>query len=579
MILKSIQNNNISLPDGEKESFNSSDIFEHLWKLRHKDNSFLKFPFHSFFDDINTKIPQLDKAIELAAEMILNHKIIGIIGDYDVDGTISTAILVKFFSYLKSHIEFDYTYHIPNRFAEGYGPSIFAVNLLKDKNVELLITVDSGSTSYNELDLANTLNMKSIVLDHHIVQKIVPEATCFVNCQNSEEFKYLCGGGLAFVFIIQLQKYLQSKIIFPDFDFRYVIDLAAIATICDFVPLVNLNRTIVHYGLKLLNYQYLNTELKLNKAIHMILQYSMYNYNKNTYMSSTDVGFAIGPYLNVAGRLKDANVIVEFLTCEDEKQLELHFFQIQSLWRERKKIQEDILNTLDVNENDKFIFVYGDNIHEGIMGIVASKLKDKYNKPAIVISINGKEGKGSIRSIFPFNAGNLVALAIENNILTKGGGHKAAAGFSIEISKIQEFYEYTKAYMQPINIDEVRNITVDSILSLQGLDKDFYEKMQSIGPFGIQNEDFMFLFPHLIIKSIYIMQSKHISMNLTNITKTYSIKSIWFFVPIEAFELLIIGKIIDVVGNIKYINNKIELYITDIVITNEENKIPELVLV
>jgi single-stranded-DNA-specific exonuclease len=562
MKLISLKNNKILL---KEEISTIDDLFEYLWKKKYKNIDFMQHDITTYLENINNQIPQFEEAIKLATKMILDGNTIGIIGDYDVDGTIATSILVKFFNHINNFIQFNYIYHIPNRFTEGYGPSIFAVEQFQIKEVNLIITVDSGSTAYNEIHLANTFNIKSIILDHHMIQENVPEATCFVNNQNSENFKYLCGSGLAFVFAIQLQKALRQIIIFPAFDFKTIIDLVAIATVCDFVPLINLNRDIVHYGLKLLNYKFFNKPNKITPAIHIILQYSMYNYNKNTYISATDLGFSIGPYLNVAGRLKDANMIVEFLVCEDPQKLELYFFELQNLWLERKKIQKEILDNIIIDESEKFILLADRKIHEGIMGIIASQIKEKFYKPTIIIALNDKEGKGSIRSISPFDAGKLIELALEKNILIKGGGHAMAGGFSIYTHNLEIFKNFIQNYMTTIFVESQKEIIIDSVLSLQGLNKDFFDKIQHIGPFGVNNEEFVFFFPFLVIKNLFIINTQHISFTMTNITKTIYIKTIWFFVPIQAIEQLSINDIVHIVAYIKYINDKINLYIIDII--------------
>ena len=561
----SYQNNKIILNDNlDKETH----IFKYLWQLRHNNENF-SYEFFKYFN--NMEIPNLKESILLTAHMILNNKKIGIIGDYDVDGTTATSILIKYFQHVSTYIKFDYTYHIPNRFTEGYGPSLYSVNLLHEKNVNLIITVDSGSTAYKEIDLANELHIKSIVLDHHLIQSEVPKATHFVNCQNSENFKYLCGGGLAFVFIYELNKYIKNLIKdYKDFDFKNVFDLVAISTICDFVPLVELNRTFVYYGMKLINYKYLNTPQNLNPGIHMILEYAFYNFNKNTYISSVDVGFAIGPYINVAGRLEDANMIVEFLTNNNKEELEILFFKLQKLWQNRKKIQEEILLSISVYKNckeeDQFIYVHNENIHEGIMGIIAAKLKDQYNKPSIVINILDEDCKGSIRSISPFNAGEIIEMALNKNILIKGGGHEAAGGFSLKKHKLENFYELIKDYTQHMEINNFKEHYIDHVLSIDGLDKEFYENLQKIGPFGVNNRDFLFLFPCLIIKNIYTFATKHMSFTFTNITNTKTIKGMWFFTPEIIKEKLKINHIVNVIGHIKYINNKIEIYLVDVFI-------------
>lgn len=565
-IFLSYQNNKIIITNNnEKEQ----DLFKYLYKLRYDNENFSKYEFFKYFNNILEEIPNLKEGISLTANMILNNKNIGIIGDYDVDGTTSTSILVKYFQYLQSYIKFNYYYHIPNRFTEGYGPSLFSVNLLYEKNVNLIITVDSGTTSYKEIDLANSLNIKSIILDHHLIQCEIPNATHFINCQNSENFKYLCGGGLAFVFIYELNKYMKTIIKdYKDFDFKNVFDLVAISTICDFVPLVALNRTFVYYGMKLINYKYLNNPKYLNAGIHMILEYSYYNFNKNTYISSVDVGFSIGPYINVAGRLEDANMIVEFLTNNNMEELTILFFKLQKLWQNRKEIQEHILTSINnkIYKEDNFIYVYNENIHEGIMGIIASKLKEKHNKPSIVININGEDCKGSIRSIKPFNAGEIIEIGLKKNILIKGGGHEAAGGFSLKKQHLNDFYELIKFNTKNMEINNFKEYYIDHILSIDNLTQEFYENLEKIGPFGVGNKEFLFLFPCLTIKNINYFANKHMNIIFTNITLTKYIKGIWFFTPEIIKEKLKVNHIINVVGHIKYINNKIEIYMVDILI-------------
>jgi single-stranded-DNA-specific exonuclease len=567
----SINNNQVYLQNSLENLEKEQDIFRYLFKLRHNNEESLKYSFHSFFKDIFDYIKDLEGAVDLFIDTITHNKKIGIIGDYDVDGTIATSILIKFFQHLEKYFKFSYTYHIPNRFKEGYGPSIFSINHLKKQNVNLIITVDSGSTSFNEIKLANQLNIKSIILDHHNIQNEIPEATFFINNQNSEKFKYLCGGGLAFVFIYKINEKLK-KIIkdYEEFSIISIIDLVAVSTICDFVHLVELNRSIVYYGMKIINYKYLEGEKKINKGLDIILQYSFYNYNKNTYISSVDIGFAIGPYINVAGRLEDANIIVKFLTTEDEKELETIFISLQKLWSHRKKIQEDILiniekNYMDYLLNNKFILIEDESIHEGVMGIIAAKLKEKYNKPTIIINVTDGIGKGSIRSIGDFHAGKFIEEAIKNKILKKGGGHQAAGGFSLDINNINELFLALKIYTENLVFKDYKEFYIDHTLNLHGLNKYFYEKIQEIGPFGVGNKELLFLFPFLIIKKIYIFSNQHLNITFTNITEDKKIKGIWFFTPDKVFENIKLEEVFHVIGYIKYINNNIEIYIVDLI--------------
>jgi single-stranded-DNA-specific exonuclease len=562
-IKKSINNNNIILP---KESIFENPI-DYLRDILPKNNN---KKFSEYLEELFVDISGFTDGIQLLGKQIINRQKIGIIGDYDVDGTIGTSILVLYFQWLNNleYFNFEYIYHIPNRFREGYGPSIFAMELFSQQNVNLIITVDSGTTACKEVEIANNLNMKTLILDHHLIQNEIPNATCFINCQNSKNFKNLSGAGLAFVFLIHLHKYLKKIYLFmPNFDFNIFSDLVALSTVCDFVSFSGLNKTLVEFGLKKFNWQYNNSSFSLNKAIHIILQYSMYYYNNRTHIRASDLGFAIGPYLNVAGRMCDGNLVVKFLTNNKQEELEDIFFSLQSLWQDRRKIQEEILLNLEKNftNEGKFILLYDSNIHEGIMGIIAAQFKEKYNKPTIVIAFNENIGKASIRSVEGFNAGEFISLAIENKILIKGGGHSMAGGFVMQKENINSLKNLLTLYTKN-HREKQKNITISLVVQINSLDREFYDAIHNLGPFGIDYEEPIFLFPSLIIRSIYVIGDKHLSIRFSHIQEKFFIKGMWFFIRPELMSKIQINTIINIIGNLKMINGKIEIYIIDAII-------------
>lgn len=571
---KSINNNIIILPE-PSTIVNPIKYLQTIFTQSHNSKK-----LSQYLDELNEDIPNFASAVCLLTQAIISGKKIGIIGDYDVDGTVGTSIITLFFNWLNATgiFKFAHIYHIPNRFKEGYGPSVIAIERFINEKVNLIITVDSGTTANKEIQLAKDGGMDTIILDHHLIQNETPEATCFVNCQNSNNFKNLSGGGLAFLFLICLQKNLKSLYKdMPNFDFTDFVDLAALSTVCDFVSFDGINKLLVEFGLKKFNWQY-NSNIssnKLNKAIHIILQYSMYHYNSSTHIRAADLGFAIGPYLNAAGRMLDGNLVVQFLTTVDTSSLEDIFFQLQSLWQERRKLQDEIIFNLEKNyvNNKSFVLLYGEDIHEGIMGIIAAQFKEKYNKPAIVIAFNRMDdnhngqciGKASIRSVGSFNAGEFIELALKRDILIKGGGHHMAGGFVIKKENIPKLEEFLSTYMTH-QVNEEKKINVHLILPINNLDKEFYDLLHTLGPFGIDHEEPVLLFPNLVIKSIYLIGGKHLSFRLSDITERYYLKAIWFSLKKELIEKLIVGLVFTVIGNIKMVNGKIEIYIIDAII-------------
>lgn len=568
-ILRSINNNIIILPAASAISNPIEYLKSILPALSNKK-------FAAYLEELYSDIHHFAEGVDLLVQSIIAGKKIGIIGDYDVDGTVGTSIITKFFNWLNSleFFSFGHIYHIPNRFKEGYGPSVIAIERFIKEEVKLIITVDSGTTANKEVQMARDHHIDTLILDHHLIQNEIPNATCFVNCQNSTHFKNLSGGGLAFVFLIHVQK--QLKKIYkdlPNFDFNEFIDLVALSTVCDFVSLKGINRLLVEFGLKKFNWQYNKTDLDvspLNKAINIILQYSMYYYNSKTHIKASDLGFAIGPYLNVAGRMSDGNLIVEFLTELDLSLLEDKFFQLQSLWQERRKLQEEIILNLELTfaDDKPYILLYSEYIHEGIMGIIAAQFKEKYYKPTIVIALNGDVGKGSIRSLGSFNAGEFIEKEIKSGVLVKGGGHHMAGGFVIKRDNIALLSNALEIYMQNLVIEKEKHIKVHMVLSMEELDENFYNQLQVLGPFGIDYEEPVFLFANLVIKNTYIMNQKHISFRFSDITERQYIKAMWFFVNKHIIEKFITGLVVSVIGYIKMVNGKIEIQIIDMILEN-----------
>ncbi|SKC84763.1 single-stranded-DNA-specific exonuclease RecJ [Maledivibacter halophilus] len=350
-----------------------------------------------------------------------------IVGDYDVDGVTATALLLQFFEAITKNID----YYIPNRFTEGYGLNLEAIKYMKEEmKADLIITVDNGISSVKEVDYAKELGLEVIITDHHNPPEILPN--CLVIDVKQQEdnypFKELCGCGVAF----KLAQAIQKTLGLPKSTISRLLDLVTLGTICDIVPLIDENRTFIKYGLKRVN---------KNKRLGLSILRQVVGL-KDKEITSGRIGFVLGPCFNAAGRLEDAKYGVELLLSNDISQATKLAQYLYKLNRERKLVQEsgegyckDIVEKNYMN-ND-FLVVRADNISEGVIGIVAGKIKDTFYKPTLVVT-KSDEGhlKGSGRSISGINIYEEMKTC--SDIFLGFGGHEMACGFSIEEDKLDE---------------------------------------------------------------------------------------------------------------------------------------------
>ena len=406
------------------------------------------------------------KAIEL-------NEIIGIFGDYDVDGASSTALIGNYLKMIKQNFEI----YIPDRKSEGYGPSIKSFKKLIDKKVSLIITVDCGTMSYEAIDFANKNNVDVIVLDHHQSEINLPKAYSIINpnrIDDQSNLNYLCAAGVCFMTLISINSnlrklnwFFKKKINEPNL--LNFLDLVSLGTICDVVPLVGLNRAIVKQGLKIIN-------LKKNLGLKTLLDLCKIE----TKASAYHLGYIIGPRINAGGRVGKCSHGANLLLNTNPKESFRIATELEKFNSDRKKLEKNLLsmalNTINRNINDPVLVLHGNQWHEGVIGIIASRLKDKFNKPVIIISLDNKIGKASARSIVGFDIGSIILAGVQNKMLIKGGGHKMAGGFSIEENKIELFKEFIiKKYKKKVdNNFEKNKLYLDSSISASALNYDFY---------------------------------------------------------------------------------------------------------
>ncbi len=456
-------------------------------------------------------LKDMEKSVIKAVDLINKNKKMGIFGDYDVDGASSAALLANYFN----SINRSYEIYIPNRKLEGYGPSKKGFEKLIKKDVSVIFTVDCGTLSYGPIDFAKKEGVDVIVLDHHQCEVKLPEAHSIINpnrLDDESNLKYLCASGVTFLFLIALNKRLREINFFNNIqepDLLKLLDLVSLGTICDVVPLIGLNRVFVKQGLKILNQ-------KNNLGIKTLIDISKIENTTTTY----HIGFQLGPRINAGGRVGKSSHGVNLLLNPSPKETFQLALELDQFNKERqlmeKKLLEKVLVETEKSLNDPILVLSGVNWHEGIIGIVASRLKDKFNKPTILISIKDGVGKASARSIFGFDIGSLILSALNEKIIIKGGGHKMAGGFTIDESKIEIFKDYSKKKFSKIklNLSKNKNLVLDSEILGTAVNIDFYDKVQLLSPFGPGNPEPKFAINNVKTLNSKIIGENHIKSNL-----------------------------------------------------------------
>lgn len=412
----------------------------------------------------------MDVATERVHKAIERKEKILVFGDYDADGVSSTTLLMSALRELGA----DCDYYIPNRFTEGYGPNEQAFSYAKEQGFQLIITVDCGIASVQEALFAESLGLDLIITDHHEPQEELPQALAILHpkCSPIYPFKELAGVGIAFKFAQSLLGY------FPE----HLLDLVAIGTIADLVPLVNENRILAYHGLQKLS-------VTKRPGIKALKKQCKIEGN----VSEEDVGFLIGPRINAVGRLQDAGLAVEMLMTQDTDEAEHLAEVVQGLNQERQQIVNGIVKEAEalVNENDikGVTIVAKEGWNEGVLGIVASKLVRKYDRPAIVLAINSENGsaKGSARSIPAFDLfQNCMKV---RDYFTRFGGHSQAAGMKLPIDNISLLqHELNEMIHDQLTEDDFKQeITISKTLSIQEINEELVNEINQLAPFGMAN--------------------------------------------------------------------------------------------
>ena len=412
----------------------------------------------------------MDKTVDRLIQAIDSSEKIMILGDYDVDGTTSVSMLYDYF--IKKTLE--PIYYIPDRYKEGYGVSAESIAFAADQKVSLILTIDCGIKANDQIESANTKGIDVIICDHHIPDDSIPKAYSIINPNQKNcnyPFKGLCGCGIGFKLISAIEKKLEG----PE-EVNQYLDLVAIATIADQMPMINENRTIVYHGLKEFN----NNP---RPGFHFFIR------SINRKIVESDIAFNIGPRINASGRMKSGMISVKLMTENDTNAAYKTAQEIESINLLRRAKEKEVTEEA-IKKTDPLKFtnvVYGSNWNKGVLGIVASRLVDKFYKPTIVLNLEEKMYTGSARSIANFDIYDAIQSGKE--YLDQYGGHKYAAGLSIKEENLKDFIDHFESYVKNAMNNKmfIKTIGYDTEIDLSDINESNFKILSRMSPFGQSN--------------------------------------------------------------------------------------------
>ena len=455
-----------------------------------------------------------DGAGRLAAAVIAGERI-AVFGDYDVDGATSAALLSRFFAAVGGRCE---TY-IPDRLREGYGPNEAALLGLGEKGVSVVVTVDCGTSSHGPLEAAAAAGLDVIVVDHHEAEARLPRAVAVINPNRVDEtspHRQLAAVGVAFLLVVGLNRVLRQAGWYgarPEPDLMQWLDLVALGTICDVVPLTGLNRALVAQGLKVM-------ARRNNPGLKALADVAGMTEAPGTYHA----GYILGPRINAGGRVGQADLGVRLLTTGDVDEAATIAGRLDDLNRERREIEsavfEHALAGAEASEKQTpgapLIFAAGEGWHPGVIGIVASRLKERFNRPACVVALDGGTGSGSGRSVSGVDLGAAVIAARQAGLLVKGGGHAMAAGFTVERHRLDELIGFLTRRVADAVGDQapVPSLRLDGALTVAAASKDLVSTLARVGPFGSGNPEPRFAIAAARLVYVDVVGGNHLKCTL-----------------------------------------------------------------
>ena len=455
-------------------------------------------------------LPDMRVAVDRIKTARKNNEKVVIYGDYDIDGVCATVILADALKQFGMNIE-TYT---PDRFTEGYGLNADALKAIAKTGATLVITVDCGSLSADEIKMAKKIKLDVIVTDHHAVGEELPPAIAVINPHRADSkypFSDLAGCGVAFKLVQALQTEFDELSLGHE---KWLLDLVALGTVCDIVPLLDENRNDVYWGLEVL-------KKTRRPGLRALMAVAKVTANE---LDSRKIGFVLGPRLNASGRMETAQYALELLmTDKPERALELAQ-KLDNMNRDRRieqnRIFDEACKILNAQKLDDVIIVGNDDWNEGVIGIVASKIQEKYGRPAFVLHIGENEAKGSGRSFGDFNLAE--AIAVTKDHLIRGGGHAAAGGISIKTAKIDDWKIAMNDYYRKLELkNQAKYLLPSEDLAMEKLteiDVNLIHELAKLEPFGMGNERPIFKLDNLHSKYVDRIgaDKRHLKLTVTD---------------------------------------------------------------
>ncbi len=510
---------------------------------------------------LRTLLPDPDTLTDMApavarlAYAVTRGEKVAVFGDYDVDGACSTALLVG----LLRQAGLDPLFHIPDRIYEGYGPNVPAIEALAAEGVKLLVTVDCGTTSIEPLAAARRLGMDVVVIDHHQASEALPPAQAIVNPNREDDLSglgHVCAAGLTFITAVGLVRALRQAGHFgtdrPAPDLLEALDLVALATVADVVPLTGLNRAFVTKGL-----------IALRRRGRLGLTALMDVARLDGPPRPYHLGFILGPRINAGGRIGDAALGARLLLTQDPMEAKTIATELNRLNSERQEVERAIVAAaeaeaqaaLGLHDEGPVVVVSGEGWHPGVVGLVASRLKERFQRPAFAIALNGATGTGSGRSVPGVDLGRAVREAVEKGLLVKGGGHAMAAGLTVERARLGDLRAHLE---ERLGADVERSraegaLTVDGALTAAAATPALAETVARAGPFGAGNPEPVFAFPNHKLSYVESFGAGHVRARLMSGDGS-SLKAIAFRVaeePLGRALLAARGRPLHVAGSLE----------------------------
>ncbi|MDP1874571.1 single-stranded-DNA-specific exonuclease RecJ [Phenylobacterium sp.] len=479
--------------------------------------SYLQPTLKALFPDPST-FADMDKAARVLVDALVADKAVVVFADYDVDGASSAALLVRWFDAMGKRL----TIYVPDRVAEGYGPSPAAFRRLREEGADLVVTVDCGAAAVDAIACAGEIGLDVVVVDHHLMRDEIPVCAALVNpnradCGSGQGV--LAAAGVTFVLLAALNREARARNLFverPEPDLRQWLDLAAMGAVCDVTQLVGFNRALTAQGLKVMS-------AWANPGLKALLEAAGAKGPATTFHA----GFVLGPRINAGGRIGRSDLGARLLSTDDPDEARKIALELDALNASRREVEAQVLEAavriLERESNfadQPLLLVAADDWHPGVIGIVAGRLRERYRKPTLVVGIDraADVGKGSGRSQPGVNLGRAVQAAFDAGLLLAGGGHAMAAGLSVRPNLLPELREFLCARLE-VEADaatEADALEIDALITAAGADRGLLESFQRLAPFGPGNPEPLFALAEARVERPMMLRGGHVRCTLTD---------------------------------------------------------------